>query len=310
MKRKAETDDALNELDLTEFAEQDTAQELQDLTTDLNEFTEIMDLTTSAIEDANLANFRIVDGILVPNDQPLEVHLINPPAPLPAFAPYLTADNGAGDTDLGMYLHYLKSSGKTKKTITEYGIDLRLWKTHLHGELTIEQINTVLKAFNAWRSQRMKYVLNSYAKYRNFHGDQKLLILLSTAIALHKPKIIHSDRKPTDRLNRKEAETYRAQAQVLCKDGKRHGIWIALLLLGVPSGSLYAIELINKSTVRFLRRGQTIEAKIGKWLYDAMTTIPEDQWRVKRHWLQQELKTKYQVTGRALNSGRKLLNAP
>ncbi len=258
------------------------------------------------IEKIDPADFKIIEGIMIPADQVYIPESHRPGLPIPTngnFAPYLIKNNAS---DFSGYLHFLEATGKTRRTRSEYGIDLRRWGRELEGEVSIAKINAIVKRFDTenkpYRAIRMRNILKSYATYRNFHGDSKLLIMLTTSLSLYNPVIPKKKReKPTDNLSEKEKDIYWDLAKDLVKDRKREGIWIGLLLLGISPAGIQEAEFANKSTLRYQLWGKEKEARIEKWLYDACQSIPEESWRLGRRTIHKEV-AKYEVSPRALNN--------
>ena len=256
------------------------------------------------IEDANPDDFRVIEGILLPKDQPYLPEEYRPELLVrqgeQRFCPYFTEDD---ISDYGGFMSYLMNTGKGKRTRYDYTIDLRKWKRELGrlgGQLTVDNINTILSQFKAARACRLLAALKSYAEYRNFHQDSKLLILLTTSLTLKKPaKSSNPTRsKNTDAVSREEAKHYRELARDLCQEGRKEGIWIALSLLGVPPGNLAKVSFPDQSHVCFVFRRKERKAKIEKWLYTACHDI--DGWRLGRRGVHLGL-SKYEITPMALN---------
>ena len=292
------------ELDISELEEMDLSP-YTEKPEDKKENTD--SFTRPPIEKIDPADFKIIEGIMIPADQVYIPESHRPGLPIPTnanFAPYLIKNDAS---DFSGYLHFLEATGKTRRTRSEYGIDLRQWGRKLEGEISIAKINSILKSFGTenkpYRAIRMRNVLKSYATYRNFHGDSKLLIVLTTSLSLYNPVIPRKKKreKPTDNLSEKEREIYWDLAKDLAKDGKREGIWIGLLLVGISPAAIQEAKFINKSTLPHQLWGKEKEAKIEKWLYDACQSIPEENWRLGRRTIHKEV-AKYEVSPRALNN--------
>ncbi len=261
-------------------------------------------------------NSKIINGIVIPADQPYLPKSHRPELPVrkePDFCPYLIDGDTAKSSvaDFSGYLLMLESTGKSKRTRSEYSIDLRRWKRLLSGEITVEKYNAILQDCNRegkpYKAIRMRNVLKSYAMYRNIHGDPKLIIMLITSQNLYSPKAPEKKKreKLTDKLNKKEIEEYWNLAKSLCKGGKREGIWIAILMLGCPSGTLKDVEFPCKTTLKFTHWGKEKEVKIKRWLYDACESLDKTgiSWRMTRKSIYNGV-SQYEISPRALNGAK------
>ncbi len=256
------------------------------------------------IEEASLSDFRLIEGILIPKNQPYLPEEYRPELLArqgkQRVCPYLNEND---ISDYGGFMNYLMNSGRSKRTRYDYTIDLRKWKKELgklNGQLTVDNINSVLSHFKPARGSRLLAALKSYANYRNFHQDGKLLILLTTSLTLNKPgRAPKQERnKSTDAVTPEEAKHYRNLAKDLCDEGRKEGIWIGLSLMGVPPGNLAKISFPDQSHVEFIFRRKKKNTKIEKWLYNACKSI--SGWRVGRRNVHHGI-SKYEITPMALN---------
>ncbi|HSM46525.1 MAG TPA: hypothetical protein VK872_01810, partial [Draconibacterium sp.] len=135
---------------------------------------------------------------------------------------YLSDVNDSGD--LGLFLDYLAHLGRSEHTRREYFIDLRIWKRELAGDIGLGKIQSVLSNQPAHRARRMLFCLKAYGRYRNFHGDPRIVILLATS-EFKMPALPNPRR---ERLTHEAVNIYRKSARDMTRTGNRIGIWIGL----------------------------------------------------------------------------------
>lgn len=255
------------------------------------------------VEDAEIDDFRLVEGILIPKNQAYLPEEFRPELLVrhtQEFCPYFTQNDIA---DYGLFMDYLIQTGIGTRTRYDYTVSLRKWKRELEklgGDINIDNLNAILKSVSPARGQNLLFALKAYAKYRNFHQDSKLLILLTTSLTLHKPTQAPKQKrtKPTQAVTKEEAAHYKALAKDLCRDGKKEGVWIGLSLLGVPPGNMTSVAFPDKSHVTFIHRRKEKKAKVEQWLHTACQTI--DGWRLGRRTVHRGIQ-KYEMTPMALN---------
>lgn len=221
----------------------------------------------------------------------------NPPAPyMPSF---LTDDNA--DADLGGFMHFMQFYCKyTTRYRNEQFISLKNWKKALGGELSADSIQRVLDD-QAHRAAMLMVTIRNYGRYRNMHGDPRILTILATSMTIKRPR--YRRKGDFQILSKGQLEIYEAIARKKCGEGDRAGIYIGLSLLGVgPTEVLnlrYENHGVNKIHIDRTKSGGEIELKAPPWLIKAMDAIPETKWRKQRTTVRAEI-SKYETTPRVI----------
>jgi len=223
-----------------------------------------------------------------PKFQPEPEH----PALIPTTAISLSYLADDDQSDFDAFLTYLEPR-LSKRSIADYGQDLKALKRHLNGDISEASIQKVLKSFEYHRAMRLKATLFNYGQYRLTQGDP--FIATITARLTFQPEEPKETEKKT--LSPKEIEMYHQIARRLCEEKKREGIWIELLLLGVKPSKIEGVKILNKSTVQDEKK----KVKIPDWLHRAFTVIPEQQWRLGRKTIHKEV-SHYEITPALLNT--------
>lgn len=203
---------------------------------------------------------------------------------------YLTNNDQA---DFDAFLTYLEPK-LSKRTIGDYGQNLKLWRKLLNGDLAPDNILKSLESFDYARAIHMRTGLFTYGQYRLTLNDPMIATNLAKTQYDPQPPADEKDKKI---ISEKEAEMYHTAAQKLCEEGKRAGIWIELCLLGVKPGQIASITILNKSTIQDDKK----KIKIPEWLQTAIATIPEKQWRLNRKTIHKEV-AQYETSPSLLNT--------
>jgi len=210
---------------------------------------------------------------------------------------YLADVNDGGD--LGLFFDYLNHLGRSEHTRREYFVDLRIWRRELAGEINLDKIQSVLSNQPAHRARQMLFCLKAYGRYRNFHGDPRIVILLATSElkmpALPKPR--------RERLTHEAVNIYRKSARDMTRTGNRIGIWIGLSLLGVKASEIATVTFNGNGKVSYVRNGKIFEKKCPQWLYDALHQIERSKWALGKCSVWKGLKS-YGVTPYTLYHSR------
>lgn len=242
---------------------------------------------------------QIVDGVIVNNNAdckdsvlhnviPIEQHdpqsepHIEPhnyPIMIPEYQPtFLIDDNSKGD--LGLFMHWLESNHY--KSFKSYISDIGIWRDRLKGHIDSTEILRVISEFNLTRAKRLIHSLKVYSHYRIDYGDPRITIIMALnerSLKLPTPKRTKSE----DGLSPGTIEMLNDKAKALCIEGDRCGIWIGLLLRGIPSSSVERIEIVSDRVIKFKQWTATKEQRIPQWLFLAMTQrISELIWRRNR----------------------------
>lgn len=209
----------------------------------------------------------------------------------PTSAPGYLIDNDQADFDA--FLTYLEPK-LSKRTLADYGQNLKLWRKLLNGDLSPDNIQKSLESFDYARAIHMRTCLFNYGQFR--------LTLNDTTIATNLARMQYDPQPPADEkdkkiISEKEAEMYHTAAKKLCEEKKRAGIWIELCLLGVKPGQIASIKILNKSTIQDDKK----KIKIPEWLQAAIATIPEKQWRLNRKTIHKEV-AQYETSPSLLNT--------
>jgi hypothetical protein len=194
-----------------------------------------------------------------------------PPA-VPVYSPSYI-ETGAETGDYGLFHHYLAHSKYTTRTRDDYLADIRLWKEACAGKFPdSDLIENTTRKLSALRALRMLTALKCYARYRNLHGDPRLMVLFATTLRLKRPKA--PPKAPKKELHSTEQLTmYQGLAKQLCLDGKRTGIWIGLSMIGVKSS---AMRFIRVDGAHIIVDDKRIPAPA--WLVEASMTIDRGKW--------------------------------
>lgn len=231
----------------------------------------------------------------IPEVPQTKTHIIESAAPKvsPEIPCYLKQDSS---DDFDNFLTYLETSGKSQRTVAEYGRNLKTWKRMLSHEMTAEAILDQLTSLSYHKAVRMKAVLNAYADYRHSIGDAELKILLAlNPFTPPKPEEVQQN----GLLSEKEIQIYWTTAKELCQEGDRVGIWIGLSLLGARPSEIKELKMLNKSTIRVKRRKNDLSIKCPLWLITAMKDIHD--WRQGRKTIYTGV-SQYEATPTLLNS--------
>jgi hypothetical protein len=260
-------------------------------------------------------DFLIRDGIIIDTDQPEacdpepEEEFPKFPPPLPpqpikkiepeplqnpptaAYLPCFITDGS--QSDYGGFVHFLEHMQVSDRYRSEQAINLKVWARKLCGRIDAESIQDVVK--NPGRAGQMMAALRNYARYRDLHGDPRLLITLSR-IKIKRPAKYKP--KKVEKLTADQVGMYRNQAQKLCREENRNGVFLGLLLLGISPTEIHGLELVN-NMIRIKRKNEKLLIDAPAWLMRAMTTIPEKKWRKKRGTVIKEVKA-YAITPREI----------
>jgi len=213
----------------------------------------------------------------------------------PIFNPSFLCDDQAV-SDLGLYLSFLESEGKKERTRSEYMIDLRVWKKEINGHFpNAVLVQQVLDRFKPHRAHRLLTVLKSYGKYRNYHGDPRIVVLLSTSLNIKKPEIPES--KP-EILSKEQFHLYNLSARELCKENNHTGIWIGLSLLGIRSDTIKYVDTDDQQHL-VIKNGEEKKINAPAWLVNAIETIPKSKWERSRNTIRKGLQN-YGITPNVL----------
>ncbi len=219
--------------------------------------------------------------------------------PCKYHASYLTDVNDSGD--LGLFLDYLAHLGRSEHTQREYFVDLRIWKRELDGEINLGKVQSVLSNQTPHRARRMLFSLKAYGRYRNFHGDPRIVIFLATS-ELKMPALPKSRR---EKLTPETVKIYRKSARDMTQKGNKVGIWIGLTLLGVKASEIATVTFNGNGKVSYVRNGKVFEKKCPQWLYNALHEIERSKWALGKRSVWKGLKS-YGVTPYTLYYSRHL----
>jgi hypothetical protein len=215
----------------------------------------------------------------------------------PTSAPGYLLDNDQADFDA--FLRYLEPK-LSKRTVSDYGQNLKLWRKLLNGDLSPDNIQKSLETFDYARAIHMRTCLFNYGQYRLTLNDPTIATQLAKTQYDPQPPAEEKDKKI---ISEKEAAMYHTAAQKLCEEKKRVGIWIELCLLGVKPGQIATIKILNKSTIQDDKK----KIKIPDWLQTAMATISERQWRLNRKTIHKEV-AQYETFPSLLNTATRYRN--
>ncbi|MCP4696719.1 MAG: hypothetical protein GY862_07710 [Gammaproteobacteria bacterium] len=215
--------------------------------------------------------------------------LKNPPAA--SYMPcYITDEN---QSDYGGFIHYLNYMKISERYRSEQAINLRVWQRGLGGRIDTESIQKVL--VNPGRAGQLLTALRNYAKYRDLHGDPRLLLTLARVSLKRQAK---NRTKKIEKLNPAQIEMYTTQAEKLCSEGNRSGVFIGLLLQGVSAAEIHGLEMVDGNII-LKRKDEKIFIDAPGWLVQAMTV--STNWRRKRTTINREVRN-YGTTPREILS--------
>ncbi len=212
------------------------------------------------------------------------------PITIPQYpASYLVDDIPNGD--LGLFYHWLESN--KYRAFRAYISDMEVWRKHLRGYLDTTEIVRVIAEYlpdRLTRAKRMMYSLKVYGQYRYDYGDPRISLIL--AVDERKLKLPSPKRKKFDvALSPGAVEMLNNQAKALCTEGDRAGIWLGLLLRGVPASAVKTIEVIGRHQIRFKNWTKAVELHVQEWLTLSMTErISESLWRMNRVTIQRRVR--------------------
>lgn len=223
---------------------------------------------------------RLDTPVVAPEEEPPPVEPAEAAPMLPAvpsyFPSFLIDENSEGD--LGLYLDHLKASGTSTRTVAEYLIDMRVWRRELAGALSVSRIGEVLDGFSPHRARRLLSVLSSYGKYRLFHNDHRLVVMLASQ-GVKRPKLSGKKRA---RLAGDQVKLYLTMAKSLCLENNRIGIWIGLSLMGVSASDIRHATPDGRNRVLLEKNGASRDVRCPEWLVRSMNEIRQSSWAVRR----------------------------
>ncbi len=259
------------------------------------------DLVSKIIFRVDKSSEQIVDGVIVQPEldtvkhddingvsnvehaEPTEPEPREPvyyPITIPVYQPtYLLDSDSRGD--IGLFVHWLQAN--RYKAIKPYVSDCGIWRDRLNGHIDSSEILRVISGFSLTRAKRLMYTLKIYGQYRHDYGDPRISIILAVderKLKLPTPK---RDKFSAIGLSPGTIELLNDKAKALCVEGDRCGIWIGLLLRGIPSSSIERVEIMPNSSIRFKQWTAMREQQLPAWLYLSMTErISESLWRRNR----------------------------
>lgn len=194
-----------------------------------------------------------------------------PPA-VPVYSPsYL--ETGSETGDYGLFHHYLENTSYTARTRGDYLADIKLWKTACAGTYPdADLIEATTRKLSAHRALRMLTALKCYGRYRNLHGDPRLVVLFATTLKLKRPKAPPRAQKKAFH-GVEQLTMFQGLAKQLCLDGERVGIWLALSMLGVKSSAMRFIRIDGSDIIV---DDKSIPAPA--WLIEASLAIDRGKW--------------------------------
>lgn len=269
------------------------------------------DLLSRIVFRVDKSDTRIIDGVIIQPESDLvrldkadvsnvehsEHHEPEPrepvyyPITIPVYQPTYLLDSDSGG-DIGLFVHWLQSN--RYKAIKPYVSDCGVWREHLSGHIDSSEILRVISGFNLTRAKRMMYTLKIYGQYRYDYGDPRISIILAVderKLRLPTPK---RDKFSVIGLSPGAIEMLNDKAKAFCVEGDRCGIWIGLLLRGIPSSSIERVEILPNSSIRFKQWTAIREQRLPQWLFLSMTErISESLWRRNRVTVKRRV-TKYE----------------
>ena len=185
------------------------------------------------------------------------------------------------------YLIFLGASGKSERTISEYGYDLKWWNDRKRIQHTTwRDIEKGINKMNAATARRKMATLRSYAKWLLREGYPRLHGEVARVIPPKVPGRVPKDRGSDDfrRLSNQAAD--------MCDAGDRRGLWIGLMLCcGLRIGEIRGVELANEQNLRVIGKGNKERlVPAPKWLYDAIADDKNKTWRRVRRVIWSELR--------------------
>lgn len=179
--------------------------------------------------------------------------------------------------DFEQYKIWLLESGYAPTSREAYGYDLKSWSKKLADrpfcKSVIEDILDSYKTDSSVR-QRMLYSLHRYGHYRREKADDPS-ILMMLEIAGIKIKTHKLKKRRFKRWTEQERQMLTATVKLLCAAGDRTGIYLGLLILGVPINQLNVLKIQDNSVLWSFHK-QAQSAVIPDFLLDAISKI---QWQ-------------------------------
>lgn len=201
------------------------------------------------------------------------------PIAIPDYQPMYIVDSNSGG-DLGLFYHWLQTNGY--KSLKSYMGNIKVWRDRIQGHLDTTEILRVISGFGVTYGKQLIYSLKVYGQYRHDHGDPRISVML--AVDERKLRLPSPKREKFDKwLSPGAIEMMNDKAKALCTEGDRAGIWLGLLLRGVPSSAVETVEIKDKHYIRFKNWTAYREARIPQWLMLSMTErIKPEVWRRNR----------------------------
>lgn len=237
-------------------------------------------LDTVRQDSADMSNIERSEECSEPVAEAEQPEPVYYPIAIPTYQPMYLVDEESGG-DIGLFINWLESN--RYKSIKAYVSDCGVWREHLSGHIDSSEILRVISGFKLTRAKRMMYSLKVYGQYRYDYGDPRISIILAVderKLKLPTPK---RDKFSAIGLSPGTIEMLNDKAKAFCVEGDRCGIWIGLLLRGIPSSSVEGVEILPNSSIRFKQWTAYREQRLPSWLYLSMTErISESIWRRNR----------------------------
>lgn len=144
------------------------------------------------------------------------------------------------------------------------------------------------------RAKRMMYSLKVYGQYRYDFGDPRISIIL--AVDERKLKLPNPEAREVQCCSITQCRGDAEQSgKGIVYRGDRAGIWLGLLLRGVPASAVKTVEIIGKHQIRFKNWTKLVELRVQEWLIINMLRMPEDKWRINRVTIQKRIRENMQT---------------
>ncbi len=121
-----------------------------------------------------------------------------------------------------------------------------------------------------------------YRLQRRHSDDEPSPVIIQDGVIVSEPPHDeeYDQHAETQRKQTERAAQYHQNAQTLCEQGKREGIWIELMLLGVPISNIKQ-GVIDGNSFYFSRKGEPLSVIVPDW---CLTIMQHDRinWRIDR----------------------------
>jgi site-specific recombinase XerD len=177
------------------------------------------------------------------------------------------------------FWNFLAVSNKSKRTIQEYGYELKWWTEQAQSlkktpyTLKLADMESLLTGIHPSTTRRKFAFLRVLAKWYLREGKNRLYLETTKFISPKIPELLPGDR------GEKRFVKMRELSKELCVKGDRVGVWCGLMLMcGLRISEIKTAKIKDEKFIEVLgkgNKGRMIPAPV--WLLEAMAKIPRER---------------------------------